>query len=120
MLALSWFVIQLMVTNNRAALCIDMYHPKATNGGSPLCHCCFQALIGAQLEIPTLTGRVITLPFTDIIKPGSTRRVQGEGLPYPKQPLQRGDLIVEFDIQFPDQLSDRTKRILSAELPETK
>ena len=85
-----------------------------------LCRCCLQALIGATLEIPTLSGRVISLPFTDVIKPGSTRRVQGEGLPYPKQPSQKGDLIVEFDIQFPDRLSDRTKRILSSELPETK
>ena len=78
-----------------------------------------QALVGTTLHIPTLAGRVISLPVTDIIKPNSTRKVQGEGLPYPKQPSQRGDLIIEFEIQFPDSLSDQTKQILSDALPKT-
>jgi len=82
--------------------------------------CCrrwLQALVGTTLHIPTLAGRTVTLPLTDVIKPNSTKRIQGEGLPYPKQPSQRGDLIVEFDIQFPDHLLNKTKQIISDALP---
>jgi len=53
----------------------------------------------------------------EIIKPTTTKRIQGQGLPLPKQPSRRGDLIVQFDIRFPDQLPASTKEILRDCLP---
>jgi len=61
--------------------------------------------------------RKVPLRLTEIIKPGSTRRIQGEGLPYPKQPTKRGDLIVVIDVQFPDTLSDSVRAKIGALLP---
>lgn len=80
-----------------------------------------EALVGTTLNIPVLNGKAVALKLTDVIKPNTTRRIQGEGLPFPKQPNKRGDLIVEFDIQFPDTLSksvqDRIGEILPAARP---
>ena len=78
-----------------------------------------QALCGATLQIPTIDGRRIPLRLTEVIKPNSVKRIQGEGLPQPKQPSRRGDLIIEFDVNFPSQLSQSAKEILSDCLPRS-
>lgn len=76
-----------------------------------------QALCGCTVNIPTIDGRVIPLPCNDIIKPGTVKRLRGEGLPFPKAPNQRGDLIVEFKIRFPDRIAPQTRQILKQHLP---
>jgi DnaJ-class molecular chaperone len=71
-----------------------------------------------QLRIPTLTGEAVSLNISnEVIKPNSIKRFQGRGLPYPKEPSKRGDLIVNFDIQFPDNLSKNAREILNDVLP---
>ena len=77
----------------------------------------FQALTGTTLQIPTLDGRRLPLRMNDVVKPTTIRRVQGEGLPLPKQPSRKGDLIIEFDIRFPDSLSSHAKTVISDVLP---
>ncbi|KAK7099703.1 dnaJ homolog subfamily B member 1-like [Littorina saxatilis] len=75
------------------------------------------ALCGSTIQVPTLSGRKIPLNLTEVVKPGSTRRIQGEGLPYAKQPSKRGDLIIEFDIKFPDKIPAGAKDILKDCIP---
>ncbi|PAA54289.1 hypothetical protein BOX15_Mlig016115g2 [Macrostomum lignano] len=76
------------------------------------------ALCGSTLQIPTLDpGRHIPLQLTGPIKPTSLRKIKGEGLPYPKSPDERGDLVVEFDVEFPNQLDEKTRRQLYSLLP---
>lgn len=76
------------------------------------------ALCGTSLQVPTLDGTTLPLSLTnEIVKPTTTKRIQGQGLPLPKQPTRRGDLIVQFDIRFPDQLPSSTKEILRDCLP---
>ena len=61
-----------------------------------------------------LDGRKIGLNLKDeVIKPSTVKKLQGYGLPYPKEPSKKGDIIVKFDIQFPDRLSNSTKDIIS-------
>ncbi|KAH0627748.1 hypothetical protein JD844_008034 [Phrynosoma platyrhinos] len=76
-----------------------------------------EALCGCTVNIPTVDGRVIPLPCNDIIKPGTVKRLRGEGLPFPKVPTQRGDLIVEFKVRFPDRIAPQTRQILKQHLP---
>lgn len=76
-----------------------------------------EALCGAKLDIPTLTGETITLRVNDVIKPNMIRRISGHGLPYPKDVNKRGDLIVGFDITFPGRLQEGVKDILRDCLP---
>ncbi|MBN3278939.1 DNJB5 protein, partial [Polyodon spathula] len=75
------------------------------------------ALCGCTVNIPTIDNRVIPLPCTDIIKPGTVKRLRGEGLPFPKSPTQRGDLIVEFKVRFPDRIPPQSREFLKQHLP---
>lgn len=54
--------------------------------GTGLWHIPFslQNLCGCTVNIPTIDGRVIPLPCNDIIKPGTVKRLRGEGLPFTK------------------------------------
>lgn len=77
-----------------------------------------QALCGVTVRVPTLNGEHITLNTTnEVIKPSTVKRIQGKGLPFPKEPSRRGDLLVAFDIQFPDRLTQATKDILADLFP---
>ncbi|XP_034939052.1 dnaJ protein homolog 1 [Chelonus insularis] len=77
-----------------------------------------QALCGTIIDVPTLFGEKITLNLTgEIIKPNMVKRIQGQGLPLPKEPSRKGDLVVSFDIKFPDKLSQSVKDILYDTLP---
>ncbi|KAG5885697.1 hypothetical protein JTB14_002311 [Gonioctena quinquepunctata] len=77
-----------------------------------------QALCGCTIEVPTMSGKSIPLHYTqEIIKPNTVRRIQGYGLPLPKEPSRKGDLIVNFDIKFPENLSQSAKDILYDTLP---
>jgi len=68
--------------------------------------------------VPTIDGRSIPLKMTDqVIQPETVRRIAGEGLPLPKQPTTRGDLIVEFDIEFPQTLSPSVRSKIADLLP---
>lgn len=71
-----------------------------------------------QLKVPTLTGEVISINIqNEVIKPSTIRRIQGRGLPFPKEPNRRGDIIVNFDIIFPDKFSKSAREILMDVLP---
>lgn len=77
-----------------------------------------EALLGFKTNIPTLDpDRTIPLPVSDIVNPETTRRIQGEGLPITKQVHRRGDLVVNFEIEFPNYLSARNKQSLQEALP---
>uniref|UniRef100_A0A7N6BQC5 J domain-containing protein n=1 Tax=Anabas testudineus TaxID=64144 RepID=A0A7N6BQC5_ANATE len=80
----------------------DKGHTHFKRDGSNIIYNCKislkEALCGCTVSIPTLENRIISLPCHDIIKPGTVKRLRGEGLPFPKNPSQRGDLIVEFSV----------------------
>jgi DnaJ-class molecular chaperone len=67
--------------------------------------------------IQGLNGRRHDVNVRDIVHPGYVQRYQGEGLPLPKTPSNRGDLIVTFNIEFPTFLSWDQRRVLSDCLP---
>jgi DnaJ-class molecular chaperone len=72
-----------------------------------------EALCGCTISIPTLSGDRIQQRITDIIKPTTTKRIPGQGLPHSKEPNRRGDLIIGFDIKFPDSLPEGSKQIMN-------
>jgi len=75
-----------------------------------------QALCGCTVNVPTLDHRSMPLLSSDIIKPGSVRRLLGEGLPLPRSPVQRGDLLVEFQVLFPDRIPPQSREIIKHSL----
>ncbi|XP_068191632.1 dnaJ homolog subfamily B member 5 [Antennarius striatus] len=75
-----------------------------------------EALCGCTVSVPTLDSRMMPLPCSDVIKPGAVRRLRGEGLPLPKSPTQRGDLVVEFQVTFPDRIPPQSREIIKHSL----
>ena len=72
-----------------------------------------EALCGTIVQVPTLNGKKIGINCSaEVIKPTTTKRLQGYGLPYPKDSTKKGDLIVVFDVLFPDHLSQSSKDII--------
>lgn len=100
----------------------DKPHPVFKREGSDLKYTAKvtlkQALCGCTVEVPTLSGVKKTLNFTnDVIKPNTIKRIQNCGLPLPKEPSRRGDLLVSFDIVFPDRITGVAKEALQKALP---
>jgi len=74
-------------------------------------------LSNTDLQIPTLSGHSVTLPIREIIKPGTTKTIRGQGLPHIKNPTKLGDLIVSFEIIFPDELNTNSRNLIAEALP---
>ncbi|KAJ8340144.1 hypothetical protein SKAU_G00347770 [Synaphobranchus kaupii] len=63
-----------------------------------------EALCGFQFTLKHLDGRqiVVKYPPGKVIEPGSIRVVRGEGMPQYRNPFEKGDLFIKFDVVFPD------------------
>eukprot|EP01112_Ceratiomyxa_fruticulosa_P008307 TRINITY_DN2151_c0_g1_i1.p1 TRINITY_DN2151_c0_g1~~TRINITY_DN2151_c0_g1_i1.p1 ORF type:complete len:416 (-),score=112.24 TRINITY_DN2151_c0_g1_i1:199-1446(-) len=63
-----------------------------------------EALVGTKFVVTHLDGRVIVVNNApgDIIKPGDIRVIEGEGFPEYKRPFEKGDLLIKFNITFPE------------------
>lgn len=81
-----------------------------------------EALCGFQLVITHLDGRqlVVRNPAGAIIKPGDKKCLPGEGMPVWKQPTKFGDLVIEFDVVFPERMQDSQIEVLRKNLPPPK
>ncbi|KAL3201661.1 hypothetical protein MRX96_042907 [Rhipicephalus microplus] len=60
------------------------------------------SICGLNVNVPTLTGGVIPLKMKGPIYPSAMKRIPNEGLPHSKEPTKRGDLVVSFEIIYPD------------------
>jgi len=63
-----------------------------------------EALCGVEFTIKHLDGRdlVIRNPPGNVIEPGAMRCVSGEGMPIYRNPFEKGNLYIKFEITFPD------------------
>ncbi|MBR3475122.1 MAG: molecular chaperone DnaJ [Oscillospiraceae bacterium] len=70
-----------------------------------------QAALGAELELPTLDGKVkYTIP--EGTQPGTTFRLRGKGVPYLRSPGTRGDQFVTVKVGVPKGLNANQKELL--------
>ncbi len=71
-----------------------------------------QLALGAEIEIPTLEGKV---PYTvkEGTQPGELIRLRGKGVPYVNG-RGRGDLIARITVEVPKSLSAKQKELLGA------
>ncbi|KAK1361393.1 HSP40/DnaJ peptide-binding protein [Heracleum sosnowskyi] len=68
-----------------------------------------EALTGCTLLVPLLDGEKTMIDIEDIIYPGYRKIVAGQGMPKSKEPGERGDLILKFEVEFPEQLTDEQR-----------
>ena len=67
---------------------------------------------GGKRTVDALDGRKLQIPIPGgIVKPGTTVTVPGEGMPIRKEGSvkRKGDLIVKWDVVFPDRLTPAQK-----------
>ena len=66
------------------------------------------AILGAEIEIPTLEGKMkFTIP--EGTQPGTEFVVKQKGIPYVNSPSRRGDLIFSVNVEIPRGLNEKQK-----------
>lgn len=63
-----------------------------------------EALCGFEFVIKHLDGRDLLVRHApgEVIKPGDLKGIQGEGMPQFKNPFEKGNLYIKFDVVFPE------------------
>lgn len=68
-----------------------------------------EAVLGCEVELPTLNGRVnLTIPAG--IQPGKVLRLKGKGLPHLNH-AGKGDMMVRVLVEIPERLSSREQEL---------
>ncbi|RPH56536.1 MAG: J domain-containing protein, partial [Chloroflexi bacterium] len=71
----------------------------------------FTALLGGEVEVQTMTGRVkLTIPAGT--QPEQKFRLAGRGMPHLRNPQEKGDLYVQVKVRMPKILSTEQKALL--------
>jgi len=77
-----------------------------------------KALCGGVLEFEHLDGTTKKLPLRGITTHNTKRILQNEGMPISKSRRnERGNLVIVFNVEFPEELSDEHKNVLQSLLP---
>lgn len=81
----------------------DLFMKKKISFGESLCGCTF--------EIPTLDNRHLLIHTSegDIIKPDDKRCIKNEGMPVYRSSLDKGNLIIQFEVDYPEKGSIDSK-----------
>ncbi|KAL3217283.1 hypothetical protein MRX96_032537 [Rhipicephalus microplus] len=63
-----------------------------------------EALCGFEMVLKHLDGRDLVIREVPgmVIKPRSIKGVRGEGMPIYRNPLEKGNLYIKFDVEFPE------------------
>ncbi|HEY0069691.1 MAG TPA: J domain-containing protein [Chloroflexia bacterium] len=73
----------------------------------------YTAVLGGEVEVPTLKGTKLALKVPAGTQNGRSFRLGGQGMPHLKHPDKRGDLYARMEVQLPDQLSDQEKQLFT-------
>lgn len=85
-----------------------------------------EALTGFQFTVTHLDERVLLVKSDPgvVYKPGDVKSIRNEGMPMAKNPQDKGQLFIEFQVEFPkpEQLEENVRKLLRKVLPapETK
>jgi DnaJ-class molecular chaperone len=98
-------------------------HTTFTRDGSNLCFHAriplVDALTGFKVDVHTLDNRILRVNVRDMVTPNYTKVVNGEGMPSSKSPGSKGDLVMTFDVVYPQNISDDQKAKLKEALPRS-
>jgi DnaJ family protein A protein 2 len=63
-----------------------------------------EALCGFKIVVKHLDDRTLILnqPAGEVLSPGTIRAIPSEGMPIYKNPYEKGNLYVKFDVKFPE------------------
>ncbi|CAF1019965.1 unnamed protein product [Rotaria magnacalcarata] len=75
-----------------------------------------QALTGTTLHIEHLDGRILDVPVNEIVKPGFKKRIPSQGMPLMSSPDKYGDMVIEFNVDYPNGLNSEQKFLIKEAL----
>ena len=76
-----------------------------------------EALLGFSFKFNHLDGRELTIRSNEVIKPGITKKIDNEGMPFVKNgEIVYGKLFIEFLITFPDILNNTQRKLIKKAL----
>jgi DnaJ-class molecular chaperone len=72
-----------------------------------------EALCGVKFTVEHLDGRILLVKSKEgeIIRPGDSKSIDGEGMPSHRNPTQKGKLIIKFQVEFPADFSLTPKAV---------
>jgi len=70
------------------------------------------ALTGTNFTVQTLSGNDLHLTYLDPINPGDVLCVPNQGMPIRGRVDNFGDLIIQFEVKFPDKITEDQKRAI--------
>merc|ERR1719208_188017 len=78
-----------------------------------------EALTGLKKAVKTLDDRTLVIQTVrgEVIKTGDFKAVQGEGMPQYRNPFEKGRLIIQFNVVFPNNLEPSVAQALAQILP---
>lgn len=79
-----------------------------------------EALTGTVIYFKHLDERIIKVAYDNVIHPNQKMVIKGEGMPNLQDNLVKGDLIIVFDVQFPQMLDKERAKYLVKILPTPK
>ncbi len=71
-----------------------------------------KALVGFSFDFLDICGNQKKYKIVDVVKPNTIKIFSNEGMPNSKNPNIRGNLRVNFNIDFPNLLSPHQKEVL--------
>lgn len=98
----------------------NIFHREANNLIMKKSITLLEALTKTEFYFKHLDDRIIKISHEDIIKPNQKMQIKGEGMPILQDNLQKGDLIIYFDIIFPSNLEKERSKYLVKILPPLK
>ncbi|CAK7901936.1 protein Sis1p [[Candida] anglica] len=72
-----------------------------------------ESLCGFTKEVTTIEGRKISLSRSNPVQPNTSTTYPGLGMPISKTPGQRGDLEINFKVDYPLSLTAEQKKIIN-------
>ena len=76
-----------------------------------------EALCGFSTNIEHLAGRTLEVKYNGVIHPDKQMMIKEQGMPIKGRDILKGDLIINFNIIFPDKLSTERIKYLEKVLP---
>ena len=70
----------------------------------------YTAVLGGEVQVDTLNGRV-SLKIPPGTNSGKVFRLRGKGMPSPRKPKQRGNLLATVQVQVPQKLTAREREL---------
>ncbi|ONM23140.1 DnaJ 2 [Zea mays] len=98
-------------------------HPKFKRKGDDLFHkhtlTLTESLCGFQFVLAHLDNRQLLIKSNpgEVVKPGSFKTINDEGMPMYQWPFMKGKLYIHFSVEFPNSLSPEQCKALEVVLP---